>query len=148
MGSVMITVIHDNERENRNMVEFAGIAISQLNFVADRKIVIDITQFDSQNSINRTTVTTLGDLITLPDQFTVRVQKGLPSAVQAVTICHELIHVHQIITGKLSVSAIDGWLWNGEYYSTSSKYDERPWEILAREQERPLLHSVLKEYRS
>ncbi len=142
----MIEVIHDNERENRNIKEFSEIAVRQLNFSVDR-VIISFVDTKTIGDNPRSDKRTLGSLLLLPDCYKVDIDKDIPSSVQALTICHELIHVNQNVLGRLA-PVVDGWTWDGEYYATTSNYSERPWEIEARAKERDLLYSVLKEYRS
>lgn len=44
----------------------------------------------------------------------------------AVTLCHELVHVKQMIAGKLK----DGNIWCGKDY-TGKPYMDQPWELQA-----------------
>ena len=54
----------------------------------------------------------------------------------AVTLCHEMVHVKQFLTGKLNCKKNMGSTWCGKRYSRSTSYMDQPWELQAfREQE-------------
>lgn len=60
-------------------------------------------------------------------------------------VCHELAHLMQLIKGDLSFNLQSKtFIWKGEQYDASIKYEDRPWEREAFSMEVKLL----KEYRS
>ena len=62
----------------------------------------------------------------LADTFTIYVRGGKPSD---RVICHEFIHLMQMLRGDLKVNTKDRWFeWKGERYDASFPYNERPWE--------------------
>lgn len=54
-------------------------------------------------------------------------------------LIHELIHINQIHTGRLSVASNGMYIWGGSVYSINKNtdYDDLPWEqdVAAREQQ-------------
>jgi len=46
------------------------------------------------------------------------------------TLAHELVHVAQMITGKLKITP-KGRKWNGKFYKSDYPYLSQPWELEA-----------------
>lgn len=49
-----------------------------------------------------------------------------------VVVCHEMIHLRQMVEGRLGMDARTGKaFWDGKVYDNKTDYFERPWEIEA-----------------
>lgn len=93
-------------------------------------------------------------------RFYIEVDEDVPLTRQAVTICHELIHVQQFLNGRLQYgkyvcsmtdletgeemqSVIDkGLVWEGKFYPCSTEYKQRPWEVDAKSRQIALANKV------
>lgn len=75
---------------------------------------------------------------------------------QLVTLCHEMIHVCQYVSGRLKPAfeyctrlengvetqfIAEGNYWEGEFYPVTTPYEERPWETEAKALEMRLIKS-------
>lgn len=54
---------------------------------------------------------------------------------------HELTHVKQYVSGDLVIDGKDA-VWKGKRYDNSVSYENRPWEVEARNNERKYLKEV------
>lgn len=81
-----------------------------------------------------------------PNTYTITMQGDAPWSWTIKTLAHELVHVHQFQTGRLQSRWVDGQ-WQSRWQEGRWKnrkdipYDERPWEIEAREKEEGLQES-------
>ncbi len=48
-----------------------------------------------------------------------------------LTLAHELVHVKQIVSGKLKSSGEGHKIWNGKFFHKDTPYLEQPWELQA-----------------
>lgn len=48
-----------------------------------------------------------------------------------LTLAHELVHVKQIISGKLKSDGDGNKVWNGKFFHKDTPYLEQPWELQA-----------------
>ena len=46
-----------------------------------------------------------------------------------VVVCHEMIHLSQMVSGRLKMDLLSGRVnWEGSEYGNSTRYFDRPWE--------------------
>jgi len=69
------------------------------------------------------------------DDYEIEVERNLNDEYFIKTICHEMVHVKQGVTGEL----VNGTTWRGKEYS-----NEQPWEIEAYQLEKELFYSFLQ----
>lgn len=61
-----------------------------------------------------------------------------------ITLCHELVHINQMVKGKL-ISVENGHFWAGKYYNNTTPYLDRPWELQALSLQEILYRRFLEE---
>lgn len=61
-----------------------------------------------------------------------------------ITTLHEMVHVAQFFTGKLSYGENMGHMFDGKFYPKDVEYRQRPWEIEAHKMEDVLLNEFAK----
>ena len=77
----------------------------------------------------------------LKDTYTIYLRKG---AISYRTICHEFVHLTQMLKGYLEVNEKEGtFVWKGVKYDSSYPYNKRPWEREAFGQQ----DKIYREYR-
>lgn len=62
-----------------------------------------------------------------------------------LTIAHEMVHVKQLVTGKLVTEFVDGQnvnTWCGKDFS-DTEYAETPWELQAYAMQSPLVQKLV-----
>lgn len=77
-----------------------------------------------------------GVTVTLPgkNSWLIVLRSGRPDDM-AVSLCHELVHVRQLVRGTLKRVGKQ-WQWCGKRWNDRTPYLEQPWEIMAfREQD-------------
>lgn len=69
--------------------------------------------------------------------FNIKLAQDNPANELVDTLAHEIVHLHQIVTGKLKFDS-SGWYWKGAfigsgtpYTHTESDYFNLPWEVEA-----------------
>jgi predicted metallopeptidase len=63
------------------------------------------------------------------EDYVIEISSNINTSDMVTTIFHELVHVKQIIDGRLDE---DGRTWKGKTYDTTkTPYKELPWEIEA-----------------
>jgi hypothetical protein len=80
----------------------------------------------------------------------IRIQENLLAKETIVPVIHELLHLNQVCTGKLSGRRDGSFVWNGKIYNTSknittNEWSSLPWEIDVAEREKQMLLEVLNE---
>jgi hypothetical protein len=80
----------------------------------------------------------------------IRVNSELSSKEIVIPLVHELVHLNQIVEGRLSVYKNGDILWEGKRYqlkdpkkSTYEYYQNLPWEVDVRGRESKLLKTIL-----
>jgi hypothetical protein len=56
--------------------------------------------------------------------------KNLSITDLCISFCHEMVHVKQIVSGKLK-PADNGKIWVGKFFHESTNYMQCPWEVQA-----------------
>jgi|TARA_R110000744_G_scaffold10628_3_gene32965 hypothetical protein len=64
-------------------------------------------------------------------EFTIRIDISLSIEDIISTLMHEMVHVHQFITGKMRSKWVHEVTFDKVVYPHDMTYDERPWEIEA-----------------
>lgn len=84
--------------------------------------------------------------------FRLRLSKGLNGILTLVTLAHELVHLSQVLLGRLALSSQPSgteWFWDGMTYGTDP-YErpspELPWEVDALSQESDLARHFVNDY--
>ena len=57
---------------------------------------------------------------------------------------HELLHVEQIFTQRLSMTSNGRYLWGGNQYLTNTPYERQPWEQDVAQKQQKTLEKILK----
>ena len=94
-----------------------------------------------------------GDIeIETSPRFRLRLHHGMDTLVMLVTLAHELLHLSQVMHGRLELRKIKDlqvWYWDGEPYG-SAPYDELgsdiPWERDAGDKENDLARHFFTHY--
>ncbi len=95
----------------------------------------------------------LGDIVLedTPD-FRLRLHHASDTILMLVTLAHELIHLSQVVKGRLKFrkfKGLDVWVWDGKSYG-SDPYDDPdrtlPWESDANNRESDLARQFLNKY--
>ena len=113
--------------------------------VSDKNIVVS---FDPPYDLDSTqTGVTIG-LGKNPNKIFVMVDKGLSMGEKVLTLCHEMVHVQQLASGRLVFAELkDGKVsgeWEGDKFD-NIKYSRRnPWEVEAHTKDKQLRDFVLK----
>lgn len=88
-----------------------------------------------------------------PPLFKLRLSHQLDSVLMLLTLAHELIHLSQVVEGRLNLKKINGltvWFWDGRPYGSepydSPLGDALPWEIDANRRESDLACQFLNDY--
>jgi hypothetical protein len=63
--------------------------------------------------------------------FVVSLKKGMTLEKFGLSLAHELTHVKQFATGKLSDTKNGSRIWNGVKYPRKTPYMNQPWELQA-----------------
>lgn len=84
-----------------------------------------------------------------PIKFTITLQRDMPWTWTLTTLAHEMLHVEQQAKGRLRYKwGVVGWLWSWDGSPWVSKdtiaYENRPWEIDARNREDALCQPFFK----
>ena len=79
----------------------------------------------------------------------IRLQESLSPKEVIVPLIHELLHLNQVYTGKLSGRRDGTFLWNKKIYHapktpTIHEWSKLPWEIDVAEREKQILIEVLR----
>lgn len=82
-----------------------------------------------------------------PRLFQIRLDDMLARKRALVSCCHEMVHVEQIINGKLAYQAGTRVFWKNVEYQADSDYSSLPWEKEAHELEDELYLNVLSQLR-
>lgn len=105
-------------------------------------VVIELANLD--HSVYGHTTLTQGQ------QNIVRLNNRLSAKELLFPLIHELIHLHQVHSGKLKAYRDGTFLWEGHQYKITEaikadpkKYNQLPWEIDVANKERLLLEKVL-----
>jgi len=144
--------MHDNEKQREMIVLFTRIAVEKLglklnkisvNFVpiSPKLLLPNMRQPKGKQALICGTFVDNGN----DKEIKVIINKSIDSNLQAITICHELIHVNQSMAGRLK-TVDEGWIWEGCAYPLDTPYQNRPWEIEAKKEEKILFDQVVKEY--
>ena len=72
-------------------------------------------------------------------EYTIRIDTSLSIEDITSTILHEMVHVHQYITGRLRSKWVHEVTFERVVYPIDMIYEERPWEIEAAELEERLM---------
>jgi len=77
-----------------------------------------------------------------------RLHEGLSAREIILPLIHELLHLNQVHTGKLSGRRDGSFMWNGKVYTVSktptvNEWSRLPWEIDVAEKEKYYLSEVL-----
>lgn len=89
------------------------------------------------------------DLHDTPD-FRLRLNHRVQGTLLLVTLAHELIHLAQVVEGRLKMREIKGlhvWYWDGEPYGSEPYADPTrllPWEVDAESREGDLARQFVK----
>ena len=82
----------------------------------------------------------------------IRINSELNEKEVVIPLVHELLHVNQILEGKLSVYKNGDIFWENKRYklkdptkSTYHYYEMLPWEVDVRAKEKKLLHLILQD---
>mgnify|MGYP000311780989 CR=1 FL=1 len=148
---MVVQVIHDDEKEREMISLFTGIAIKELGFKL-QKVLVNFVSINPEINCNEVIpkgkkALVCGMTIESDNDKEVKIliNKSINSTLQAITICHELIHVNQSMAGRLK-TVDEGWIWEGCAYPLDTPYQNRPWEIEAKKEEKILFDQVVKEY--
>lgn len=60
-----------------------------------------------------------------------------------ITLAHEMVHVHQISSGKLKLKS-GRRIWNGKVFKSETQYIDQPWELAAFSKQEILFRKSLK----
>lgn len=71
-------------------------------------------------------------------EFTIRVDVSLPLDDMITTVLHEMVHVHQYVSGRLRYKWVHEVWFEKQVYRWDMNYDDRPWEIEAHQKEKQL----------
>ena len=71
-------------------------------------------------------------------EFTIRIDITLSLEDMIKTLLHEMVHVHQFLTGKMKSKWAHEVTFNKVVYPHDMPYDDRPWEIEAAHIEKTL----------
>jgi len=81
----------------------------------------------------------------------VRINSQLSEKELVIPFVHELIHLNQVVEGRLSVYKNGDILWEGKRYqiknprqSTYEYYENLPWEVDVRSREKKLLKTIME----
>lgn len=157
---MQIEVIHETPVTRQKVSAFVRTAIDELGITAN-KVIIDFTSnIAEEEYLDGIPGVSFGYLLhnrLKKGLIEIKIHPGINSASQAVTICHELIHVKQLLTGQLKAAIVDvidttgnavtsksvlGKLWEDKFYPDDTPYNECPWEIEAKKHELPLCQKV------
>lgn len=108
---------------------------SSPNYQREYRYVLAETVLDSRLKVNR-----------------IRVNSDLSEKEVVIPLVHELLHVNQIVEGKLSVYKNGDILWENKRYklkdptkSSYSYYENLPWEVDVRAKEKKLINLILQD---
>lgn len=62
--------------------------------------------------------------------YVVGIKTGQTTMQTGVSLCHEMVHIKQLQTGKLRIEE-DDFIWNGKRYPDETPYLSQPWELQA-----------------
>lgn len=79
-------------------------------------------------------------------EFTIRIDVSLPPHQMISTVLHEMVHVWQYVTGRMVQNWVHEVRFNRVAYNSDMPYDERPWEIEARDKEKELKEAYDRKY--
>ena len=113
--------------------------------LSDQNIVVS---FDPPMDLDKTqTGVTIG-IGKHPNKIFVMVDKGLSMGEKLFTLCHEMVHVQQLASGRLAFTEIkDGKVsgeWEGEKFDNIKYSRSNPWEVEAHTKDKQLREFVLK----
>jgi hypothetical protein len=138
--------MHDNEKQREMVALFTRIAVERLGLQL-HKISVNFMQIRNPEGISAKTAIVCGVFYIKGGDQNIQliINESIRGELQAVTICHELIHVNQTVAGRFK-TLDDGWLWEGCAYPFDTPYQDRPWEIEAEKEEKILFDQVFKEF--
>ena len=78
----------------------------------------------------------------------IRLHDGLSAKESIIPVIHELLHLNQVYTGKLSGRRDGSFMWNKKVYHAPKtpsivEWSKLPWEIDVAEKEKQMLNEVL-----
>ncbi|KKM97143.1 hypothetical protein LCGC14_1171120 [marine sediment metagenome] len=120
-----------HDRNNMILVLAARFIGDQLDGMDDARVHVEVTG-------SKLTRRTLGRALDAGDPrgrdgwYTIQLKKDMPFLSKIVTLAHELVHVSQYVTGRLTLA--DGCVtWEGSYLGSIRliPYLTRPWEVEA-----------------
>jgi len=80
-----------------------------------------------------------GDVLDEGDrEFTIRIDVSIPLEDMISTVLHEMVHVHQYLTGRMKQKWGDEIIFEKKVFEAEMDYDSRPWEIEAHNKEKEL----------
>jgi hypothetical protein len=62
---------------------------------------------------------------------------------QLTSLCHEMVHIKQMVKGTLRTNAKGNRVWRGKVYSKKTKYLDMPWEVDAFSKQELLTRRVM-----
>jgi hypothetical protein len=138
--------MHDNEKQREMVALFTRIAVERLGLQL-HKISVNFMQIRNPVGISAKTALVCGVFSSKSSDQNIKliINESIRGELQAVTICHELIHVNQVVAGRFKILD-DGWVWEGCAYPLDTPYHDRPWEVEAEKEEKILYDQVFKEF--
>ena len=111
--------------------ELMGFAFKTLGIEG---VTLQIIQNDKVLDMFSTEDISLSALLTKTQLGTYQLMlRSKPDNILTFILAHEMIHLSQMVNGKLSLDmGRRVFSWNGQEYATSYPYDNRPWEIEAK----------------
>lgn len=86
-----------------------------------------------------------------PKHIFIFLNPNLVGAEVITTLAHEMVHVKQIVEGRMDIQLVDGSYnveWEGKEVPNAKYSRGHPWEIEAHTQERPLTHQLIQKLQS
>lgn len=80
-------------------------------------------------------------------EFTIRIDVSLPLKEMIATILHEMVHVQQYLTKRMTQTSSGEVRFEKDSYFVDMPYDDRPWEIEAHAKEKQLTEGYFESIR-
>lgn len=114
--------------------------------IDDKEIVIT---FDPPYDLDKTQYGATIGLGEKPQKIFILIDKGISTGEKVRALAHEMVHAHQIASGKLVIEKLkNGKItgsWDGEEFDFTRYSKSNPWEVEAYTQEKILQRKVIEE---
>lgn len=120
---MQVEIVARGGRKRRLIEAILPSIISQVGLARSRASLLVVLRSDMEDS---------GIAVPLMQGvYCVAVNSRLSLNELSVSLSHEMVHIAQMVKGKLKPGPRGGHYWSGKFYPASTAYLDLPWEIAA-----------------